>query len=80
VDAVILPRSRGTMRRLVERAIRWAERGAAGGEISRLVLAEKVALLAENLIGPFHECHQIGWRHELRVLAFEVVVADRTGP
>ena len=40
----------------------------------------KIALLAEDLIGPFYQCHQIGWRHEPRVLVFEVVVADRTGP
>lgn len=46
----------------------------------RLASIGEVALLAEDLIGPFHQCHQIGRRHEPRVLAFEVVIADRTGP
>lgn len=35
---------------------------------------------AEDLIGPFHQRHQIGWRHKPGILAYEIVVADRTGP
>ena len=37
-------------------------------------------LLAEDLVGPLHQRHQIRWSHEPGILAFKVGVADRTGP
>src|SRR5437763_3295125 len=37
-------------------------------------------LLAQHLIGPFDERHQIGRTHEAGILAVEVGVAGRTGP
>jgi HAMP domain-containing protein len=39
-----------------------------------------IRLLAEHLVGPFHQRHQIGRRDETGILAGEVGVADRTGP
>ena len=53
----------------------WPERDHMIGGRSRRLL-----LLAEDLIGPLHQRHQIGRRHKPGILAFEVGIADRTGP
>jgi hypothetical protein len=37
-------------------------------------------LLAEDLIGPFHQRHQIRRSDKPGILAIQVGIADRTGP
>src|SRR5207248_1564572 len=41
---------------------------------------ETAILLAQHLVGPFDQRHQIGRSHEAGILAVEVGAADRTGP
>jgi hypothetical protein len=38
------------------------------------------SLLAEHLVSPFRQCHQIGRRYKPSVFALKIGVANRTGP